>query len=36
MPGRRLAIQFSHPVNRCANGLADAACLLMHAYPMAH
>ena len=35
MPGRRLTIRFGHPVNRCANGLADATCLLMHAYPMA-
>ena len=32
MLGHRLTVQFGYPVNRCVNGLADAARLLMHAY----
>ena len=33
MLGHRLTVQFGSPVNCCSNGLADAARLLMHAYP---
>ncbi len=33
MLGHRLTVQFGYSFNRCANGLADAARLLMHAYP---